>query len=603
MPGAAPPGRTGSAHGRSDFRWLMMSDVCKHCTRAGCLDVCPTGALFRTEFGTVVVQEDICNGCGYCVSACPYGVIDRRAGDGRAWKCTLCYDRIGAGMTPACAQACPTESIQYGPLDELRDRAAARVATLHERGVPEARLYGHDPSDGVGGDGAFFLLLDEPEVYGLPPDPQVHHPGPAADVAACRVGGAGHGGRSGRRVPGRAAVTPRRPPVGERFRRFRDRLRAAGVTSAPSDDARTAPGPTQRSGRRRARRAGPGRRPGRAAAGRRRGRGGEELAVPPAEFSSYYGRPILKPPVWTWEIAAYLFTGGLAAGSSLLAAGAQLTGRPALRRAGRLTALAGVTASGVLLVKDLGRPERFHHMLRVAKLTSPMSVGTWILTAYGPVAGLAAVAEAAPLLPERGPLGVARRMLPPVGRAAGLAAAGIAPALGTYTAVLLSDTAVPSWHAAYPELPLVFAGSALASGAGMGLIAVPPAQAGPARRLAVAGAGLELFGAHRVQTRLGLVSRAVPCRARRPAAGCRAGADRGGGGRRAARCPQPGRLGGLRRRPAGRVGGHPVRGVPRRGRLGPGSPVHGAAAAGATPAAGRRAGPVAGLRRASVHRL
>ncbi len=173
MPAAGPPGRTGSADGRSEFRWLMMSDVCKHCTRAGCLDVCPTGALFRTEFGTVVVQEDICNGCGYCVSACPYGVIDRRADDGRVWKCTLCYDRIGAGLTPACAQACPTESIQYGPLDELRERAAARVATLHERGVPEARLYGHDPDDGVGGDGAFFLLLDEPEVYGLPPDPQV----------------------------------------------------------------------------------------------------------------------------------------------------------------------------------------------------------------------------------------------------------------------------------------------------------------------------------------------------------------------------------------------------------------------------------------------
>jgi Fe-S-cluster-containing dehydrogenase component len=173
MPGSQPPGRTGSADGRSDFRWLMMSDVCKHCTHAACLDVCPTGALFRTEFGTVVVQEDICNGCGYCVSACPYGVIDRRAGDGRAWKCTLCYDRIGAGMTPACAQACPTESIQYGPLEELRQRAAARVERLHADGVPEARLYGHDPNDGVGGDGAFFLLLDEPEVYGLPPDPVV----------------------------------------------------------------------------------------------------------------------------------------------------------------------------------------------------------------------------------------------------------------------------------------------------------------------------------------------------------------------------------------------------------------------------------------------
>ncbi|MEV4846731.1 4Fe-4S dicluster domain-containing protein [Micromonospora matsumotoense] len=173
MPGAAPPGRGVGVETRTDFRWLMMSDVCKHCTHAACLDVCPTGSLFRTEFGTVVVQEDICNGCGYCISACPYGVIDQRKGDGRAWKCTLCYDRLGAGMTPACAQACPTESIQYGPLDELRDRAAQRVTALHDRGVPEARLYGHDPTDGVGGDGAFFLLLDEPEVYGLPPDPVV----------------------------------------------------------------------------------------------------------------------------------------------------------------------------------------------------------------------------------------------------------------------------------------------------------------------------------------------------------------------------------------------------------------------------------------------
>ncbi|WDZ88149.1 4Fe-4S dicluster domain-containing protein [Micromonospora cathayae] len=173
MPGSGPPGRLSGVEERSDFRWLMMSDVCKHCTHAACLDVCPTGSLFRTEFGSVVVQEDICNGCGYCVSACPYGVIDRRAGDGRAWKCTLCYDRLGAGLTPACAQACPTESIQFGPLARLRERAEERVAVLRERGVSGARLYGHDPGDGVGGDGAFFLLLDEPEVYGLPPDPVV----------------------------------------------------------------------------------------------------------------------------------------------------------------------------------------------------------------------------------------------------------------------------------------------------------------------------------------------------------------------------------------------------------------------------------------------
>jgi formate dehydrogenase iron-sulfur subunit len=171
----APIGSHQSNFQREDdsFRWLMNSDVCKHCTDAACLDVCPTGAIFRTEFGTVVVQEDICNGCGYCVPACPYGVLDKREDDGRIFKCTLCYDRLGAGQEPACAKACPTDSIQFGELEELRERAAGRVGELHEAGVVEARLYGHDPSDGVGGDGAFFLLLDEPEVYGLPPDPVV----------------------------------------------------------------------------------------------------------------------------------------------------------------------------------------------------------------------------------------------------------------------------------------------------------------------------------------------------------------------------------------------------------------------------------------------
>ncbi|MFX0538074.1 4Fe-4S dicluster domain-containing protein [Ornithinimicrobium sp. Y1847] len=165
-------------------RWLMASDVCKHCTHAGCLDVCPTGALFRTEFGTVVVQDDVCNGCGYCVAACPFGVIERRKDPdmtgaqqprqiGIANKCTLCYDRIGDGGTPACAQACPTTSIQYGDLDELRERARTRMETLHGQGFTEARLYGTDEEDGVGGTGSVFLLLDEPEVYGLPPDPVV----------------------------------------------------------------------------------------------------------------------------------------------------------------------------------------------------------------------------------------------------------------------------------------------------------------------------------------------------------------------------------------------------------------------------------------------
>jgi formate dehydrogenase iron-sulfur subunit len=175
------------------LRWLMSSDVCKHCTHAACLDVCPTGSLFRTEFGTVVVQEDVCNGCGYCVPACPFGVLDRRhlprssadppievlglqlgkKEDGRVWKCTLCYDRLKGGHEPACAKACPTDSIQFGPLDELRERADRRLEKLQAESWNGAQLYGRDPDDGVGGFGAFFLLLDEPEVYGLPPDPVV----------------------------------------------------------------------------------------------------------------------------------------------------------------------------------------------------------------------------------------------------------------------------------------------------------------------------------------------------------------------------------------------------------------------------------------------
>lgn len=227
-----------------DFRWLMSSDVCKHCTHAGCLDVCPTGALFRTEFGTVVVQDDVCNGCGTCVAGCPFGVIERRDdggvsiqtdhdaaphvnqqepsqqrepshldmpeptkggivgglttlgrrlfGDlretapdftpgvqppkknvGVAQKCTLCYDRLKAGETPACAKACPTTSIKFGDHDDLLQQARERVRQLHAQGMTEARLYGANSADGVGGTGSIFLLLDEPEVYGLPPDPVV----------------------------------------------------------------------------------------------------------------------------------------------------------------------------------------------------------------------------------------------------------------------------------------------------------------------------------------------------------------------------------------------------------------------------------------------
>jgi len=152
----------------SPLDWVFMSDVCKHCTHAGCLDACPTGALIRTEFDTVIVQPDVCNGCGYCVPACPFGVIDRDHGDGRAAKCTLCYDRLEDGLEPACAKACPTDSIQFGFHDELVDVAARRVVQLHERGLDQAYLYGASEDDVAGGLGAFFLLTEPPEVYGLP---------------------------------------------------------------------------------------------------------------------------------------------------------------------------------------------------------------------------------------------------------------------------------------------------------------------------------------------------------------------------------------------------------------------------------------------------
>jgi formate dehydrogenase iron-sulfur subunit len=158
--------------------WLMMSDVCKHCAHAGCLEACPTGALFRTEFGTVVVQQDICNGCGYCVPACPFGVVELGTDDGKAHKCTLCYDRLKGGLEPACAKACPTNSIQFGRLDELQRDARRRVADLRERGVEQAYLYGVAGADGsagtTGGIGdlhAFFLLTDRPETYNLPSAP------------------------------------------------------------------------------------------------------------------------------------------------------------------------------------------------------------------------------------------------------------------------------------------------------------------------------------------------------------------------------------------------------------------------------------------------
>jgi formate-dependent nitrite reductase membrane component NrfD len=218
--------------------------------------------------------------------------------------------------------------------------------------------------------------------------------------------------------------------------------------------------------------------------------------VPKAEFKSYYGRPIIKEPVWEVpDVPGYLFFGGLAGASSVLAAGAQLTGRRGLARA---------SLSTVFLIHDLGRPARFHHMLRVFKLSSPMSVGSWILSAYGPMAGAAAVADLAELLPPAGPAAAAATTVAAVlGPPATAAAAVLGSAVATYTAVLLCDTAVPAWHAAHREMPYVFAGSAASAAGGFGLLAAPLAEQGPARRLAVIGSAVELAAKKLLERRLG----------------------------------------------------------------------------------------------------
>ena len=440
LPGMGPPGfegyESGLPHGEDQatesgdggIRWLMSSDVCKHCTHAACLDVCPTGALFRTEFGTVVVQPDVCNGCGYCVPACPYGVIDQRKEDGRVFKCTLCYDRLEDGQSPACAQACPTESIQFGDLGELRHGPGTGGA-LHEQGVTDARLYGADQDDGVGGDGVLFLLLDEPEVYGLPPDPGGDHPRPRFDLAPRRCRRCDPRRSGCRLVPGRSPMR-------------------------------------------------------------------EQTMVPEPEFESYYGRQILKTPTWkTPDVPLYLFLGGMAGSSSLLAEGAALSGRTGARAGGPDRRRRGAR-------RRHGRPDPRPRPARAvpehaARLQAHVPALGRVLH---PGAVLGAV-RGAPRCPT------SRDCCPRLGRLAGAAVRRPSahrspptprrswPTRLSRRGTRRTASSRSSSRARAPRLP-----------GGLAMVFTPLDQAGPARRMAVAGAAVEIAAAESLLKRLGMVA-------------------------------------------------------------------------------------------------
>lgn len=227
---------------------------------------------------------------------------------------------------------------------------------------------------------------------------------------------------------------------------------------------------------------------------RRKGGGGERPMVPDAELTSYYGKPIINEPVWeSPDIPGYLFAGGLAGAASLLAAGASLTDRLGLARSAKVGALAALSLGGIGLIHDLGRPSRFYNMLRVIKPTSPMSVGTWILSFYGPAAAAAAGSDITGWFPR-------------IGRAATFASAAAGPLLASYTAALISNTAVPAWHNGYREMPFVFVSSGATAAAGLGLLAAPLCENKPARHLALMGAAVELSAAKLMEKRMGMVA-------------------------------------------------------------------------------------------------
>jgi formate dehydrogenase iron-sulfur subunit len=355
-------------------RWLMMSDVCKHCATAPCHTACPTGAIIQNEFTNIFIQPDICNGCAYCIAACPFGVITRSGADGHAHKCTLCYDRQRSGLVPACAKACPTGSIAFGPVEELRARARRRVTELQAQGVADARLYGDRPGGRYLELHSFYLLLDHPTVYGLPDEP----------------------------------VDPWLRMNGDYFRSA-----VAALTSIAALVAVLLFGALEMQTNRHG----------------------------PAGTLAYADREVTKPPTWHGLVAWDMMLNGLATGLFLVAGLAELVSPDTYGPVAAFAypiALVILLADLACLVLDLGDPLRFHHMMRVFKPRSPMSVGVWSLTAFSLPATVAAGLS---LLPAEGVLEWVRRLT---------VALGLLPALGSavYKGVLFSTSAQPVWKEA-----------------------------------------------------------------------------------------------------------------------------------------------------------
>ena len=480
--------------------WVFMSDVCKHCTNAGCLDACPTGALIRTEHQTVVLQPDVCNGCGYCVPACPFGVVDRDPEDGRAGKCTLCYDRLEDGLEPACAKSCPTDSIQFGPHEELVEIASRRVAELHRRGIEGAYLYGAGDEPGRAARRRSRRVLPVDRAA------RALRTARTRGLAGAGERGPGHAGRGRRRSArerGRGArVRHGRTPRRDTWRGTGEHASTAGrersSTAArrrswlqstsprtPPADARpsgwptTTPTPatsTRRSARAADRARGP--RPSRARRSRSRALTSATLG---GRFCTRRATPAMPVPSRlpgrsrrrTGGCAArrsrrstgrsstrrcgagkwrrYFWFGGMASGSAFVALACDAAGDHRSAAIARKVALGAVAPAPVLLIADLGRPERFLNMMRIFKPRSPMNMGAWCLVAFS---GSGALAVGCDLIGR-----------PKAARALGALTSLFGSYLGSYTGVLLACTAVPVWSRSRTILGPAFVATATATGA------------------------------------------------------------------------------------------------------------------------------------------